>query len=267
MGSAYVPVIPELRRIETWRTGCGTVDRMTPLDPLGPFFAVEVLDEAPDESTGWTRVGDTFGDPGMVDTWVRRAWTRITGEATPSASDRRTLGAVLHLGVTARLVSPWIGRFLLAGDPRVPAFGDLWWRDDGTTMFPLAFVVSHRAASSSAGATDDLADAFARDLVDRVAVPVKDSGLTASAAILRGNAASAVNTAVGLVLRQGAPTAERHLLGRRIVTRCVDLLDAQAPAATGDALTAQFRRTSCCLAYALPSGSRNAVCGDCVLRA
>lgn len=254
--------------------------RMTPLDALGPFFAVETLDEARTSSSGWTPLVRDMTDPAFVDAWVGRAWARVGDGLAPAPSDRRALGAVLHLGVVARLTSPWIGRFLIAGDARVPDLDALWWRDDGTTLFPLAHRASREdvdesgASSPRAEATthralfarDGVVEAFAHDLLRHVISPLDASGFTASAAIRRGNAASAINTATGMVIRQTAPSSQRHDVGRHLVEVCVARLGRETPARRGDVLSSTFRRTSCCLAYALPGGSRASVCGDCVLR-
>lgn len=253
---------------------------MTPLDALGPFFAIETLDEAGTSSSGWTPLAGDMTDPAFVDSWVGRAWTRVGDGGAPAPSDRRALGAVLHLGVVARLTSPWIGRFLIAGDTRVPDLDDLWWRDDGTTLFPLARRASRAdvdesgASSPRAEATthhalparDGVVEAFAHHLLRRVVSPLDASGFAASVAIRRGNAASAINTATGMVIRQTAPSSLRPDIGRHLVDVCAALLSHDGPAVRGDVLSSTFRRTSCCLAYALPGGSRASVCGDCVLR-
>lgn len=241
---------------------------MASLDSLGPFFAVEMLDGAPGAASGWRPLGTDLGDTKVVDAWIGRAWARVAGGVEPSSSDRRALGAVLHLGVVARLASPWIGRFLLCGDAQVPHLDDLWWCDDGTTMFPLALEQSWLLTPGLAASerSDSSAEEFARRLVDRIIRPLDEAGLTPSEPIRRGNAASAINTAAGLVARQSAVPLERCGVARELVDATLRLLDGGDPAASGPALSPMFRRTSCCLAYALPGGSRAAVCGDCVLR-
>ena len=109
---------------------------------LGPFFSVDAMTP----EAGWRPLGADLASPDVMGAWIDRARER-TAAARALRSDGvdvRALGAVLHLGVCARVLSPWIGSALrqtpsagLTGAD-VPSLDDLLWQDDGTTTFPLA---------------------------------------------------------------------------------------------------------------------------------
>jgi len=211
--------------------------------------------------------------------WIARARERTatTHGVHPADVDARALGAVLHLGVCARALSPWIGAALKqasVGRPAgagVPTLDDLWWQDDGTTTFPLA--IAHASSADRPRAVDDTSTAddtglaaFAHALVERLAIPLTATALTSSDPTAWGNVASALHGAARTVAwaDPGQATAVRA-----IADACLAALTTAhngRPLADGRIGTATFRRHSCCQLYRLPGNSRDTVCGDCVLR-
>lgn len=247
---------------------------------LGPFFRVDAMTPGAD----WRPLGADLASRGALGAWIDRARERTAaaGSLHSDDVDVRALGAVLHLGVCARVLSPWIGSALRntpSGGSRgacVPTLDQLFWQDDGTTTFPLALSpewsarpalatpVAH-AASDASVAVNTSVDHFARALVDRLAIPLTSTALTPPASIAWGNVASALHGAARTVVRvdPGQSTAVRQ-----IADACLTALTAARgrPLTDGRIGTTSFRRRSCCQLYRLPGNSRDVVCGDCVLR-
>lgn len=247
---------------------------------LGPFFRVDAMTPGAD----WRPLGADLASRGALGAWIDRARERTAAAGSPHSDDVdvRALRAVLHLGVCARVLSPWIASALRntsSGGSRgacVPTLDQLFWQDDGTTTFPLALSpewsarpalatpVAH-AASDASVAVNTSVDHFARALVDRLAIPLTSTALTPSASIAWGNVASALHGAARTVVRvdPGQSTAVRQ-----IADACLTALTAARgrPLTDGRIGTVSFRRHSCCQLYRLPGNSRDTVCGDCVLR-
>lgn len=241
---------------------------------LGPFFRVDVMTPGAD----WRPLGADLASRGALGAWIDRARERTAaaGSLHSDDVDVRALRAVLHLGVCARVLSPWIASALRntsSGGSRgacVPTLDQLFWQDDGTTTFPLALSPEWSARPALAtpvahAASDASVDHFARALVDRLAIPLTSTALTPSASIAWGNVASALHGAARTVVRvdPGQSTAVRQ-----IADACLTALTAARgrPLTDGRIVTVSFRRHSCCQLYRLPGNSRDTVCGDCVLR-
>lgn len=177
---------------------------------LGPFFRVDAMTPGAD----WRPLGADLASRGALGAWIDRARERTAaaGSLHSDDVDVRALCAVLHLGVCARVLSPWIASALRGTSPGrstgadVPTLDQLFWQDDGTTTFPLALSpewsarpalatpVAH-AASDASVAVNTSVDHFARALVDRLAIPLTSTALTPSASIAWGNVASALHGA------------------------------------------------------------------------
>ncbi|NHC32966.1 (2Fe-2S)-binding protein [Dermacoccus nishinomiyaensis] len=247
---------------------------------LGPFFRVDAMTPGAD----WRPLGADLASRGALGAWIDRARERTAaaGSLHSGDVDVRALCAVLHLGVCARVLSPWIASALRGTSPGrstgadVPTLDQLFWQDDGTTTFPLALSPESLArlalatpvalaASDASVAVNASVDHFARALVDRLAIPLTSTALTPSASIAWGNVASALHGAARTVVRvdPGQSTAVRQ-----IADACLTALTAARgrPLTDGRIGTGSFRRHSCCQLYRLPGNSRDTVCGDCVLR-
>ena len=216
-----------------------------------------VHDGEGDPPAPWRPVAELLADPAPRVEQVRAYLASGVG-VTPSAVEPRVAASVMHLGLVARLVSPWVG--LAARDGALPPVSahDLRWIPALGGGFDL---------SVASGALDrerpaSLA-AWAGGLVEDLLQPLLDA-VHGSPAVLWGNTASAVN---GAVLAGSAAHPE---LAARLRT-VADALLAALPAPgvhSGRVGTRDFRRRSCCLIYRVGGAARpRALCGDCVLNA
>lgn len=225
------------------------------LSDLGPFFAVDLHDGQP--QAPWRPVADLLADTAPRLEQVRAYLASGVG-LDPSRVEPRVAASVMHLGLVARLVSPWVG--LAAREDVLAPVGidDLWW----IPSLGGGFKLSVASAALTRERPVDL-PGWAGGLVDDLLRPLTDA-VPGSAAVLWGNTASAVNGAVV------AASATRPALAPRLRTVADALLTAM-PAAdvhTGRVGTSAFRRRSCCLIYRVGGrASARSVCGDCVLAA
>ena len=207
----------------------------TGLARLGPFFAVEEVDDGP-----WRPLDDLLSGPALAE---RVAWT---GEALSARAgvdvEERVAASTASLGIFARLLSPAIGAALLG--VKAPEPRSLWWQPvEGGPM---------RIAATAWGRhlPNEVVDVTIAPLVGRL-----DSEHGVSAKIGWGNAISAVHGAARMAAQADvglAPAAGRLLR---------ELLEHPHLAGTAE-VGPPFVRRSCCLYYRLPGGG---YCGDCVL--
>ena len=187
-----------------------------------------------------------------------RAALAERGGCPPGDIELRVAASVMHLGLTARLVSPALAA--LAGRGRLDLRLDgLWWQDTAGGPVPLSVPDPGGAEPSGASPADD----DCPQLLDEVIAPVTQavSGLVpTSPRVLWGNVASAVNGAAAMVSAQRAGLSRQAWAVAAAFFRSPKLGREHRPPGPS------FRRSSCCLIYRLAPAGPRAVCGDCVLR-
>lgn len=223
--------------------GRGGQDLHAALAGLGPFFTVDGhhLGERP--SSGWLRVSELFADPDLLDRRVERIRAALAAAAPrPVPVEWRVAVSVTHLGLVARLLSPTLALAAL-GHPEA-AVADLWWQDVIGGAIPLSAALVP-AGTGLPRPVEELTEL----VVDRFRL---------SHRVAWGNVASAANAAA-TVMVSGRPDLAKA------ARQAADVVLAD-PRVEGGRLSSgpSFRRESCCLIYRL-AGSREAVCGDCVL--
>jgi FhuF 2Fe-2S C-terminal domain len=206
---------------------------------LGPFFQLEVRGNGPDP--GWLSAAELCRDglAGLVASTARQLGTDQT----------RVAASILHQGFAARLWSPALACALLAGV--VPDLTSLV-----VSMAPSIRLALADAAGWQAGSAAELAEQIAAavaaplaGLAGALPVPLADG-------LVRGNSASAMAGALGVLARARPDRRESAAALAAALLRTPDL--AGAGRLTGSALA--FRRHSCCLYYRVPGGG---LCGDC----
>ncbi|MEC3992209.1 (2Fe-2S)-binding protein [Actinacidiphila sp. DG2A-62] len=265
-------------------------------------------------AAAWRSMGELAdGSPVLGDRIAAVRGTLAAGGGQPPEEvEVRVAASVTHLGLAARVLSPYLALAVLDGwapDPAAPpALAAHRWQPVLGGPYPLSLprpssprLPDDRqpprgapapgpearpappsvpetardaagppgrpswAAPAGASARDaaGLAAAFAASVLDgpvrELSAPFAAFGL--SGHILRGNIASALHGAAGMIAaarpdaaaRAGALTA--LLLDRPPLT-----------GASGRTAAGAFRRRSCCLIYRAAPGRAGALCGDCVLR-
>jgi FhuF-like iron-sulfur protein len=205
---------------------------------VGPFFRLEVHDHDP--GPGWQLAGE-LGANRLAD--LAASYARQLGSPEP-----RVAASVLHLSLAARLWSPVLGSALLAG--LVPDLSSLVV----SSVSPLRLGVTTAAGwlGLSAG---DLARLSADVVGNQLAALAAGLPVPVAGGLLRGNSASAMAGALGVLVHHRPGLAGRaaalgqELLGTTELTGAGCLTSGLA-----------FRRRSCCLYYRVPGGG---LCGDC----
>ena len=235
------------------------------LAALGPFFAVHVHDAGSPAAPPWRHCSELVDDPAVLRGRVDGARAHLAAGAGRPVRDveRRVAASVVHLGVTARLLSPSLALATLVGPTAPPLDLDcLWWQDVVGGAFPLS-VGSDRLPPVRLGHPAD-PDRWAGALVEGPlrALVGAAAAFSVSPRLLWGNVASAVSGTVAALVAAAPDHAgpARHLA--RAVLRQPALRDAGSGMPGGPA----FRRRSCCLIYRVAPTPRPALCGDCVLR-
>ncbi len=213
-------------------------DALDSATQAGPFFQLEVWDRL--SAPSWRPAAELRrGD--LTDLVTSTARQLRTAEV-------RVATSLLHQGLAARLWSPVLACGLLSGV--VPDLTSLAISTEQPFRLGLASL-----SGWLAGSPDDLtklsADGVARPLTAvAVALPVPLAD-----GLLRGNSASAMAGALGVLVRAHPALADRGLALGRALLATGDLRDSGA-------LTTPlaFRRRSCCLYYRVPGGG---LCGDC----
>jgi hypothetical protein len=229
---------------------------------LGPYFTWIV---APDNG-GWrplTELED--GEVVAERVEVGRRSLRTSFGVPDDRVPPRVAASVVFLGLASRLLSPVLGAAVVGGAVPVAERGQLRWRAVPSGPWPIA------CPGADAVPVARLDDAAAGDLVNATAVrgivmpllAVFGARFRLSAQVLRGNVASALAGAAGIIADSRPAHAER---AGGIVERVLAL----APLAGSGRLvrpdpTRSRRflvRNNCCLYYRIPGGG---ICGDCVL--
>jgi FhuF 2Fe-2S C-terminal domain len=302
--------------------GAAYADEVTALAELGPFFAVaahqafsahempaphevspahdvpaaqEVSAARPDGGP-WRSMGELADGSGVLAARVAevRALLAAGGGRPAEAVELRVAASVTHLGLAARIVSPYLALAVLYG--RAPVglrLADLRWQPalggpyplslpcqgaSGPTPpgqgepsaaeapargpVPLAPSRSPGRRADPAGGLQALADGLARGLVEGPVRELVDAcgALRVSPHVLWGNVASAVNGAAGMIAAVRPQDAARAHAIAGLLT------DRSALRGTGVRTPAgAFRRRGCCLIYRAAPGGSGALCGDCAL--
>jgi FhuF 2Fe-2S C-terminal domain len=206
----------------------------------GPFFRLEVL-----------------ADPAAGE-W-QPAGTELAGLTARTAAqlgsrEPRVAASILHLSLAARLWSPALGCGLLAGV--VPDMGALVISAGAEVRLGTTRLAGWRATSVAELAT--FAGATVGGQLDALAAALPTP---LPPGLLRGNSASALTGALGMLLRFRPDLAglARELAGHLLSGPDLAGAGVLAGAETG---ALSFRRHSCCLYYRVPGGG---LCGDCCL--
>lgn len=262
------------------------------LASLGPYFALEVIDgrgwegrletlSGGVDDAPWQPLSVLIDDPQALDARVRAVARALTPESPgnadgsgerdrPDAAPARVAASVAHLGIVARLISPWLGARAL-GHPWPPLRTvELWWRDILGGPLPLAIDTTHEDPdhvdahpdpphTRRRGEPVDAENPLIGSAVEAITVlAIERYGLGSH--VGWGNVASAANGAAMMLARQRADLAAA-------AQRAADAVLADRRVEGGILRSGEgFRRRSCCLIYRLTGGPVS-VCGDCVLGA
>jgi hypothetical protein len=236
----------------------------------GPYFAVEPWAGG----AGWRQASLLVSDPAVLAGRVTHARAVIAGRAgvAPAEVAERVAASIVFLGLAARLVSPSLGAAVLGGVVPDLTLDHLWWRPVDGGPVPLAVrgpgpvtgrEIGHAPAD---GQLDDAAALLSERCVQGLADPVAgafQSLFRLSPLVLRGNIASALAGAAGMLARSFPDRAET---AGQLTARILALGPLRGSGELVQPDASQPRRflvrRSCCLYYRVP---RSTMCGDCVL--
>jgi FhuF 2Fe-2S C-terminal domain len=233
----------------------------------GPYFAIEPRAEG----GGWRPASLLVSDPAVLADRVTHARAVIAGRAglAPAEVAERVAASIVFLGLASRLVSPSLGAAVLGGVVPYLTLDNLWWRPVEGDPVPLAAgpVTGREIGGRPAGRPlDDAAMLLAERCVRGMADPVARAfqGLfRLSPLVLRGNIASALAGAAGMLARSFPDRAET---AAQLTARMLALEPLRGTGELVQPDASQPRRflvrRSCCLFYRVPGSG---TCGDCVL--
>ena len=206
---------------------------------LGPFFALQAM--SPEDS--WQPVSTLLDEP-VLPELVARA-QHFLAERAGEPVHTRVAASITSLGLFARLISPYLGAAAADVELPAPSLHGISFQPTLSQPWPL-----HLAGPSGPADPGAALATIVEPLIERIAEEFSLSRTT-----LRGNAASGVFGALGMIARARPDlTIAARKLG-------AELLDGPL-AGTGESSGSRFVRASCCLYYRIPSGG---YCGDCVL--
>lgn len=233
----------------------------------GPYFTIQPWSPR----AGWRPLGALISDPVALRERVgpTRGLLARRAAIAPGDVEERVAASTVFLGLAAQLVSPLLGAAVIGGAVPGLAVADLWWRPAESGPWPLAAQPAGGVSVGQLGTDRELREAAIAlsDGIYGLTGPLAtafDAAFRLSPQVLRGNVASALSGASGVLASAFAQRAEAA--GR---------LAAQVLATGWLAETGQFvqpdpaqprwflARRSCCLIYRVPGGG---ICGDCVLR-
>ena len=222
------------------------------LAELGPYFVVERHDKGTPIQAPWRPMSEVVDVPGVLADRVRAVGEVLASSAAraPADIEPRVAASVMHLGLSARLISPMLGYAALTGRMLEVDLDTVRWQPSPGGAFPLSlpWTVSDRPI------TRPFVDGAIAQLVSATLATVK-----LSPGLLWGNVASAVNGAAMVIATQRPDLAER------VFGIAADLLThARLRDTTQTPPGAAFQRRSCCLIYRTASPTPQAICGDCV---
>lgn len=223
---------------------------------LGGYFPVDVHEPSHVPPAGWERVCDTLDFVGLaprVDFVARSLADRhIRHEVLPRARLRRIAGSVMHQGLVARILSPYLAAQLRGVDLSLRP-EDVWWQP-GVLTGPVPLSLTRQEAprfGRDTGTPDNVVAALSTEVHTLTQTP---------RTALDGNVFSALATAARLLIHSGEDAEQVGQALSHSLNRVPHGREALAPGAGGT------RRSSCCLIYQA-YGSRRFLCGDCVLGA
>lgn len=245
------------------------------LAALGPFFLVHAHAMGAPVQPPWRSMRELAGDRAVLLHRVRatRAWLATHNGGRPETVELRVAASTVHLGVSARVVSPALALAVLAGVTEPLDLDALRWQDRIGGAFPLSMPRERLRRYAGAGWPAEAGRhvAAGRQALRRwadalVAGPLCDlvtavAALPVPARVLWGNVASAVHGAATML---GAASPAHAEPARRLAALLLEH-PALRGAATGAPGTPEFRRRSCCLIYRAAPGAVGSVCADCVL--
>ena len=233
----------------------------------GPYFTLEPWAEG----AGWRQASLLVSDPAALAGRVTHARAVIAGRASIAPADvaERVAASIVFLGLAARLVSPPLGAAVLSGVVPNLTLDNLWWRPADGGPVPLAAgpVTGRQIGGAPAGRQlDDAAALLSERCVQGMADPVAgafQAVFRLSPLVLRGNIASALAGAAGMLARSFPDRAET---AGQLTARILALGPLRGTGELVQPDASQPRRflirRSCCLYYRVPGGG---TCGDCVL--
>ncbi len=236
----------------------------------GPYFALEPWAEA----AGWRQASLLVSDPALLADRVTHARAVIAGRAgiVPAEVAERVAASIVFLGLASRLVSPSLGAAVLGGVVPNLTLDNLWWLPDDGGPLPLAVrgsgpVTGREVGDAASGRQlDDAATLLSERCVQDMADPVAGAFqalFRLSPLVLRGNIASALAGAAGMLARSFPDRAET---AGQLTARILALGPLRGTGELVQPDASQPRRflvrRSCCLYYRVPGGG---TCGDCVL--
>ncbi len=233
----------------------------------GPYFALEPWAEA----AGWRQASLLVSDPALLADRVTHARAVIAGRAgiVPAEVAERVAASIVFLGLASRLVSPSLGAAVLGGVVPNLTLDNLWWRpvDGGPVPLAAGPVTGREIGDAAVGRhLDDAAVLLSERCVQDMADPVAGAFqalFRLSPLVLRGNIASALAGAAGMLARSFPDRAET---AGQLTARILALGPLRGTGELVQPDASQPRRflvrRSCCLYYRVPGGG---TCGDCVL--
>ena len=211
---------------------------------MGGFFPADVHRPGEAAPPRWRSLRSLLDNPAALD--ARVEFVRVTLSAGGLEVPARVAGSVVQLGMSGRILAPALAAQALGLQSVSLHAADLWCQDDLGGAYPLSLTTA-AVTDLVEGVIVELADLFAR----RYGVPSRT---------IWGNLASTINSAARqfTLARPDLAAAARAVADHALADARLD----GGRLRVGPA----FRRRSCCLIYQA-SGSRAAVCGDCVLAA
>lgn len=218
------------------------------LHVLGPFTAAALHPAGESPAPPWEPLS-ALTRPQRLTHRVAAVQSALAGRSPTGVVSRRVAASTAHLGLVARLVAPVLAMRAL-GHVVDPTPRDVWWQDTASGPVPVSFPVpSPAACPDSTSAVPIVLETLTAAVATAFAVSPK---------VLWGNVGSGVNSAVVAI------TGARPEWGDAVTAAARPVLaDPRIDGGHGR-LGPDYRRRSCCLIYRV-AGSRDAVCGDCVL--
>lgn len=226
----------------------------------GPFYVLET-ERPPDGTAGgpqWWPFAELVADGGNLLRQRISAVTAVLAERTgtaPEQIDARAAASLVHLGLSARLVSPPLACAVLGGAVANLATDGLLWRD---VLGPVPLTQPNLTVDRiDRDDPDEIADALGRAFATGPVVGLTEAvaATGVSRQVLWGNVASSFAAAANGLVRFAPDRAG-------VLSRVVERVFAYPPLRGHGTFGPAFKRTSCCLYYRVPGGG---YCGDCVL--
>lgn len=225
------------------------------LAALGPFFAVERHDVGTPIQEPWRPMNEILDAAEVLTDRVRavREVLAVSAGCAPCDIEPRVAASVMHLGLSARLISPMLGYAALTGRMLKVDLDTARWQPAPGGAFPLSLPWDVRDRLTAEGFIDG-------PIAQLVSATLRTVKL--SPGLLWGNVASAVNGAAMVIA-----TSRPDLGGRAYEMSAGILAGRRLRDSTHTPPGAGFRRRSCCLIYRTASPTPQAICGDCVFGA